>query len=104
VAFIFIPGYQTGPRQELADALQQGRIGIDTHDKLLTHNLHGIEHDAIYNRLLQNHLNNEKDNKVKVVYAPVYLDGMDGIFDQSYYDMLTGFDFSVFPSYYEPWG
>ncbi len=104
VAFIFIPGYQTGPRRDLAEALKHGHIGIDGHDKLLTHQLHGIETDQIYNRLHQNHLYNEKDNKVKVVFAPVYLDGNDGIFDQTYYDLLTGFDFSVFPSYYEPWG
>ena len=104
VAFIFIPGYQTGPRHDLADALRHGHTSLDTHDRLLTHQLHGIESDQIYNRLHQNHLYNEKDNKVKVIYAPVYLDGTDGIFNESYYDLLTGFDFSVFPSYYEPWG
>jgi phosphorylase/glycogen(starch) synthase len=103
VAFIFIPGYQTGPRRELEDALHNG-TPLDTHDRLLTHNLHGVESDQIYNRLLQNNLHNEKSNKIKVIYAPVYLDGTDGIFDQAYYDLLTGFDFSVFPSYYEPWG
>ncbi|MGL4491488.1 MAG: glycosyltransferase, partial [Tannerellaceae bacterium] len=32
------------------------------------------------------------------------LDGCDGIFNMSYYDLLIGFDATVFPSYYEPWG
>jgi phosphorylase/glycogen(starch) synthase len=36
--------------------------------------------------------------------VPSYLDGDDGIFNISYYDLLTGMDIAVFPSYYEPWG
>ena len=35
---------------------------------------------------------------------PSYLNGDDGIFNMTYYDLLTGFDLSIFPSYYEPWG
>ena len=35
---------------------------------------------------------------------PCYLNGDDGIFDMSYYDLLIGMDATVFPSYYEPWG
>jgi phosphorylase/glycogen(starch) synthase len=35
---------------------------------------------------------------------PVYLNGNDGVANLSYYDFLIGFDYSVFPSYYEPWG
>ena len=41
---------------------------------------------------------------MKVIFVPCYLDGEDGIFNLSYYDLLIGFDASVFPSYYEPWG
>jgi glycosyltransferase involved in cell wall biosynthesis len=32
------------------------------------------------------------------------LNGTDGVFNQSYYDLLIGMDATVFPSYYEPWG
>ena len=35
---------------------------------------------------------------------PCYLNGTDGIFNKSYYDLLIGMDATVFPSYYEPWG
>lgn len=35
---------------------------------------------------------------------PCYLNGSDGIFDKTYYDLLIGMDATVFPSYYEPWG
>jgi phosphorylase/glycogen(starch) synthase len=36
--------------------------------------------------------------------VPSYLNGNDGIFDMTYYDLLAGLDAAVFPSYYEPWG
>ena len=43
-------------------------------------------------------------SKVKVVFVPTYLNGRDGIFDKSYYELLVGMDMTLFPSYYEPWG
>ncbi|MEI6478297.1 MAG: glycogen/starch synthase [bacterium] len=49
-------------------------------------------------------LGNTKEDKVKVVFMPVYLDGFDGIFNIPLYDLLSGFDLGVFPSLYEPWG
>ena len=39
-----------------------------------------------------------------MIFAPSYLNGNDGIFNLAYYDLLIGFDLTVFPSYYEPWG
>ena len=38
------------------------------------------------------------------VITPVYLNGDDGIFNMHYYNLLSGFDLTAFPSYYEPWG
>jgi phosphorylase/glycogen(starch) synthase len=73
-------------------------------NEVLTHSLKGSECDPILGFINKNQLNNLKENKVKVVFAPVYLDGNDGIFNLTYYDLLTGFDISAFPSYYEPWG
>ena len=35
---------------------------------------------------------------------PCYLNGTDGIFNLSYYQLLPGLDATVFASYYEPWG
>ena len=43
-------------------------------------------------------------DRVKVVFVPCYLDGCDGIFERSYYDLLIGTDLAIYPSYYEPWG
>jgi phosphorylase/glycogen(starch) synthase len=38
------------------------------------------------------------------MFVPAYLNGNDGIFNMTYSEFLAAFDFSVFPSYYEPWG
>ena len=43
-------------------------------------------------------------NGVTVFFVPYYLDGHDPIFKKTYYDLLIGLDFTIFPSYYEPWG
>lgn len=103
LAFIFIPANTTGPRRELKEALETGKDWAG-HPEILTHYLQGAESDPIMTSLHKNGLYNKKENKVKVVFAPVYLDGNDGIFNINYYDLITGFDISVFPSYYEPWG
>ena len=39
-----------------------------------------------------------------MIDVPCYLNGHDGVFGLSYYDVLVGLDLTVFPSYYEPWG
>ncbi|MDR2627969.1 MAG: glycosyltransferase, partial [Dysgonamonadaceae bacterium] len=44
------------------------------------------------------------NEKVKIIFVPSYLTGSDGIFNLPYYDLLTGMDLTVYPSYYEPWG
>jgi glycosyltransferase involved in cell wall biosynthesis len=50
------------------------------------------------------HLTNRQHELVKVIFVSTYLNGVDGIFNKSYYDLLVGFDLTVYPSYYEPWG
>ncbi|MFH2027522.1 MAG: glycogen/starch synthase [Nanoarchaeota archaeon] len=71
---------------------------------LSTHNLYDENHDDILNGIKAVGLNNSADDKVKVVYYPIYLTGADGLLDTSYYESMTGSHLGVFPSYYEPWG
>src|SRR5574344_2605989 len=47
---------------------------------------------------------NQQSQTVKIIFVPSYLNGKDGIFNMSYYDLLVGLDLTIFPSYYEPWG
>ncbi len=104
VAFIMVPAYHKGPRKDIADYLSGGSTDIPTGDKILSHGLHDRGNDPVIKALNNNNLNNSKDNKVITVFVPSYLNGYDGIFNKSYYDLLIGFDITVFPSYYEPWG
>jgi phosphorylase/glycogen(starch) synthase len=60
--------------------------------------------DAILNEIKANNLNNSQEDKVKIIFIPSYLDGKDGLVNIAYFDFLTGFNLSIFPSYYEPWG
>ena len=103
VAFILIPANHYGPRRDLLEVLN-GKSKATLKEKHLTHNLHYAEHDQILNRIHNNGLNNGKDDQVKVVFVPSYLNGSDGLFNLAYYDVLIGLDLTLFPSYYEPWG
>lgn len=71
---------------------------------LITHNISNEYNDEIIRALLANGLDNSYENKVKVIFYPVYLSGVDGLLDLAYYDAITGCHLGVFPSYYEPWG
>ena len=104
VAFILIPSGHDGPDQGLVNRMTHPDFGKPLSDIYTTHLLVDYHQNPIINKLREQNISNYKEEKVKVIYVPVYLDGKDGIFDLHYYDLLPGFDFSAFPSYYEPWG
>jgi phosphorylase/glycogen(starch) synthase len=97
VAFITIPGGHNKP----VTPENGSYYGIN---KFLTHNLNHPEHDPILNEISHHGFTNDANNNIHIIFAPVYLDGNDGVINMPYYDFLIGFDLSVFPSYYEPWG
>lgn len=103
VAYLLIPANHFGPRKDLLEAIQ-GESGITDGDTYLTHYLHYADQDQILQRLKKKGLLNRKEDQVKVVFVPSYLKGNDGILNMDYYRALTGFDLTVFPSFYEPWG
>ena len=103
VAFILMPAYHKGPRLDIMDILYN-KGQTNSGDKYLTHYLHYPSTDPILQRVIANQLDNGQGSKVKVIFVPTYLNGNDGIFNMPYFDLLIGFDLSVFPSYYEPWG
>ncbi len=103
VAFILMPAYHKGPRQDLVDILYNNGPA-NGGDRYLTHSLHYPGTDPVLQQIHANNLSNDQKSKVKIIFAPSYLNGNDGIFNLPYYDLLIGFDLSVFPSYYEPWG
>lgn len=104
VAFVKIPANHTGPRPGLAQRMQHHDLKNPVSGEYLTHGLYDEQNDAILAEIRKNELKNLPDDKLKVIFVPAYLNGNDGIFNMNYYDLLAGFDFTVFPSYYEPWG
>jgi glycogen phosphorylase/synthase len=104
IAFVKIPANHKGPDQELLKRLEKPDFSDPKSKVYLTHGLYEKGNDAILKEIEKNGLNNLPDDKVKIIFVPAYLNGNDGIFNLPYYELLTGFDFTVFPSYYEPWG
>jgi len=103
ITFFLIPAYNKGPRLDIIDILYGSGLP-NGGDKYLTHNLHYPDSDPLLQRIAERNMQNDKDSKVKIIFVPCYLNGNDGIFNMSYFDLLIGFDLSVFPLYYEPWG
>ncbi len=104
VAFFLIPANNYGPRKDLLQSLSENSFTDAGTNNVLTHYLHDADYDPILQKIKKNNLTNKPEDKVKVIFVPVYLDGQDGIFNLNYWDLLIGLDMTVFPSYYEPWG
>lgn len=105
VAFIEVPGWVANPRADLQERLLSGKkYETALEQPLLTHRLHNEDTDSVLGMAQYLGLNNEKENRVKLIFVPCYLDGADGIVNKSYYDIILGNDLCVYPSYYEPWG
>lgn len=103
VAFVLVPAWSSGARVDLAEKLR-GRHLEPIDNPFVTHNLVEPWNDRILGAINWFHLTNRKEEAVKVIFVPTYLNGADGIFDIPYYNLLVGFDLTAYPSYYEPWG
>ena len=113
VAFIEVPGWVGEPRKDLQERLEKWRNGgnekmSNSQSPLevpqVTHWLHNMSHDNVLSMMKYYDMHNRKDEMVKVIFLPCYLDGKDGIVNMTYYDIVLGNDLCVYPSYYEPWG
>jgi len=105
VAFIEVPGWVGEPRKDLQERLKSGKK-FDTPLDVpqVTHWLHNMSHDNVLGMMKYYDMHNRKEDKVKVIFLPCYLDGKDGIVNLTYYDIVLGNDLCIYPSYYEPWG
>lgn len=104
--YILVPAWSKAPRTDLQAAISAdpAKQSAPLADPVITHTLNNPGEDAIINRIHSLGFGQNPDSDVQVVYVPCYLNGNDGIFNLSYYDMLGGMDATAFPSYYEPWG
>lgn len=105
LAFIEVPGRVGEPRQDLIDRLNSGhKFDTPLHVPMITHWLHNMSHDNVLDMMKYLDMQNRKEDNVKLIFLPCYLNGDDGIFNMKYYDLVLGNDMCIYPSYYEPWG
>ena len=103
VAMVLVPAWMKSPRIDLVENMSS-RKPHRLFDPVITHNLYNPDSDPVYRRINALGFHNEPQDLVTVIDVPCYLNGDDGIFNMTYYDLLPGLDAAVFPSYYEPWG
>lgn len=105
VAFLLVPAWEAGPRADLQYLLSHPEEPAESPLQFpcLSHWLYNTESDRAVRHIQHRGLSNP-DSRVRVIFVPCYLNGIDGIFDLSYYDLLIGMDLTIYPSYYEPWG
>ena len=111
VAFIEVPGWVGEPRKDLQERLENNTLNSKPSSlnsplevPQVTHWLHNMSHDNVLSMLKYFDMHNRKEDQVKVIFLPCYLDGKDGILNMNYYDVVLGNDLCIYPSYYEPWG
>ncbi len=105
LAFIEVPGWCGEPRQDILERLASGKqYDTPLNVPMTTHWLHNMSQDNVLGMLKYLNMQNRKEDKVKLIFLPCYLDGNDGILNIKYYDIVLGNDLCIYPSYYEPWG
>ena len=108
LAFIEVPGWVGEPRKDLQERLKANSQQLTANSPLevpqVTHWLHNMSHDNVLGMMKYYDMHNRKEDNVKVIFLPCYLDGKDGIMNMTYYDLVLGNDLCIYPSYYEPWG
>lgn len=101
LAWVMVPAWSDRPRFDLQQDIKAGKhTPLD--DPFITHTLFNYSDDAIIQAI--HHADFDNNSAVSIIYVPCYLNGNDGIFDMTYYDILIGMDATIFASYYEPWG
>ncbi|OWF47958.1 glycogen [starch] synthase [Mizuhopecten yessoensis] len=69
-----------------------------------THNVVDDWNDQVLTSLRRCKLFNNRDDRVKVIFHPEFLNSTNPLFGLDYEDFVRGCHMGVFPSYYEPWG
>ncbi len=104
IAYVMVPAWPREARQDLITRMEEKATGESAlSEPVITHWLNNPDSDPVNLRIRSLGFGYDGGN-VTVIYVPCYLNGTDGVFNMTYYDLLPGADATVFPSYYEPWG
>ncbi|MFT4343690.1 MAG: glycogen/starch synthase [Candidatus Woesearchaeota archaeon] len=69
-----------------------------------THYIDNEHNNLLLNSLKEQGLDNSKDQRVKAIFCPIYLESDDGLLNAEYEEVVAACDIGLYPSYYEPWG
>ena len=94
---LFDNEFLTAMKIKVARFIKKGKPPLSTHDLY-------DENDTILNAIRSAGLNNDEQDRVKIIDYPIYLSGADGLLNLDYYEAMQGSHLGIFPSYYEPWG
>ncbi|KAJ3374300.1 glycogen synthase isoform 1 [Allomyces arbusculus] len=71
---------------------------------VVTHNMTDDSNDPVLGSIRRLRLFNDRNDRVKVVYHPEFINSNNPLFGLDYEEFVRGCHLGVFPSYYEPWG
>jgi phosphorylase/glycogen(starch) synthase len=112
IALFFVPGDYVTIRPEVSLMVSLHRLTIDKIPQFPSYLqvpaspyiLRQGGQETITSLCKQYGLLNRQEDKVKVIFFPAYFNGLDGIFNEHIYNLVSACDLGVFPSLYEPWG
>ena len=106
LALCLVMGGHTGPNPAAVNGDPAVLANPDHPEEgfLTSHQVYDAPNDPILNACHRLGLTNKADDNVQVVFVPAMLDGYDGFLNMPYFEILSGCDLGVFPSWYEPWG
>jgi glycogen(starch) synthase len=94
---LFTSSFVKSLREEIGHSKREGDPPLVTHDI-------NWDTDQIISSCRAQGLLNRREDRVKIMLYPGYLDGTDGLLNLQYYDATVGAHLGIFPSSYEPWG
>lgn len=104
LAFCFVNVNHYGARKEVVSRLQLASPSGTPDFPFLSHGLHDADTQPLFLKLKNIPFDPQHKNPVSIIFIPAHLDGADGVFNLRYSQILKGFDLTVYPSYYKPWG
>ncbi|MGL5919464.1 MAG: glycosyltransferase [Bacteroidales bacterium] len=105
LAFVLVPADAKTYREDLFQNIADKKADEKRlENPIITHELRNIDSDNIINQMRSLGMSNDPEDRVHLIFVPIYLNSEDKLFSKEYYDLLIGLDMTVFPSYYEPWG
>ncbi len=104
IAFVLVPAWVAEARADVKHIMREGTEQKESlQHSNLSHWLYNMKDDSFIQHCKHLGLDRVSEN-VNIIFVPCYLNGHDGLLNLSYYELLTGMDLTVYPSYYEPWG